>query len=170
MDPKTNDVEHGSGGAKRRRIYLYDPVMQGLKNLRRISQSQRPLDKLIRNATLRTKTAWGKGVYGDFKGVTTSPIRTTSSKWQPCTYQEVNGHQSRTGGVLNGYTIRLVKTTWSTLVAIWGLEGIVCVPVQFVQAGHLPGEIDPGKPPTCGQCDEMTYTHLICPHCGAPVV
>jgi len=153
-----------SHSAPRVRHRIYDAETKEAKRIRRQQQGQRPLDKLIRNASARAKAAWDAGLFGRL-AAKSIPLRkgTCPSFMHPCTYY------AKTGEVKNGYEIRLVKTSWSPLVAVWGFEGVVCVPIQFVGEGHSTDIIVPSQPPVCNQCDTTTYSHVRCTHCGAPL-
>ena len=142
----------------------YDEDTREQKRIRRLQQGSRPLYKMIRNGTARTKTAWDHGFFGGLEGPDI-PSRNgrPPSFMEPCTYYSLRGES------LNGYEIRAVHTLWSPLVAVWGFEGVVCVPLQFVEVGHSALKIVPSRPPVCNQCDEITYSHGRCTHCAAPL-
>lgn len=143
---------------------MYDDETREMKRIRRAQQGHRPLEKMIRNAAARCKTVWNRGHYGNVN-IDGVPKRAGKqpSLMSPCAYYSADGQ------VENGYEIRLVLTRWCPLVAVWGFEGVVCVPMQFVEEGHRQGALDPGRPPMCNQCDRTTYSHIHCSFCGAPM-
>ena len=147
--------------SERIRHRVYDDETRAVKRERRALHSAQPLFKLVRNATARAKTAWHQGLYGEM-----TEERRKGSVPRPgnrCTYDALSGE------AMNGYEIRLIRTDWCTLMAVWSFEGVVCVPLQFVQEGHRPGVLDPSPPLTCLQCDEVSYAMHRCSSCGAPM-
>jgi len=163
---KKESFSHGISRLKGN-VATKDAATKEKNKLRRL-RAQRPLEKLIRNAAKRTLNAWKSGHYGGVEAFSTSR-KQRKCEWSPCTYYTLTGKHSSTGSFLNGYDIRVVRTRWSPLVAIWGLEGIVCIPMQYVKDGHHPDETDPKGPPVCSQCDEITFGHSLCSKCGAPL-
>jgi len=150
----------------------YSPETACKKNSRRAKQRLLPLEKLIYNATCRAKNVWKRGSYGQGH-VATVLARTGESFPQgigpspyamsPCTYYSPQEQ------IMLGYQIRVVRATWCSLLAIWGHEGVICIPIQFVEQGHREKKCDPGLPPTCNQCDQVSFSQYKCVHCDAPL-
>jgi len=172
---KEIEMESKKEPVKKKRVRVYSLEQRQKEAARRKQQHQMPLERLVRNSTARAFTSWNRGLYGQLdmlscgeqipsrKGNVPSRKGHVPSYMRPCTYYSV------TGNVMLGYEIREVKTNWCVLVAVWGHEGVVCVPIQFVEEGHRENKLDPGHPPMCNQCDNVTYTVLKCVFCGAPL-
>lgn len=145
---------------KRHRCYSSET-----RNYKRAVRRQQPLERMIRNATGRTRTAWHRGHYGTLKLQTSTKRAGTAPGWMNrCRYHSVTLCK-----VINGYEIREVITKWCSLVALWSSEGVVCIPIEFVQEGHSADEYDPGRPPLCCDCGQMTFSERVCMFCGTPL-
>ena len=149
--------------SKQKAPRVYDDETKEAKRARRCNHAEKPLNKMIRNASARTKTSWDHGLYGVTGKNLPERKGTHPSFMRPCNYYAICGK------VMNGFEIRLVRTAWSPLIAVWGFEGVVCVPFQFVQEGHSTEDIVPSQPPICNQCEERTYSHERCANCSAPL-
>jgi len=152
---------------------IYSAETLAVKRARRAEQHQDPLEKMIRLAKERARTAWNRGQYDGIEELCACRNgdrvpnaifrRELPIRWRPVQYY------STTNQMMNGYEIRAVFTKFSPLVAVWGFEGIICVPLRLVWVGHRTDKLDPSRPPMCSQCDQVTYSHHTCMFCEAPL-
>jgi len=137
------------------------------KNERRSTHRKVPLNREIRNGNIRAKRAWDRGLYGNLPSKTPGGESMTSGMKRPPLYMAKCTYYSACGSIQSAYELRRVRTVWSELIALWSLEGVVCVPIEFVEDGHRDDHVDPGPPPSCLVCDEVSFSNSLCTACGA---
>jgi len=135
--------------------------VQLFRNLKRALHRRIPLQRQIRNAILRARRSWDNGMYGDETMALPARHGPFVGNMAPCCFFSKSGLQ-------NGYEVRLVLSTWGELVAVWGVYGITCVPLRFVQEDHRQALPVPGLPVNCAQCEDTMWDVYVCSNCGAP--